>query len=164
MCADAVSLTLCTWNLETEGLGDKETTVAAQADLTLDFAVDVASAEGGTVVKTCGELDVATAPLLREALMKAQSALLRRGPDHSLVVDLSGVTFADASALGVLAGAARRARRVGGEVVLRDPTRMTVRLLEITGLLRTFRVERQDGDGAAVRVRAYPPLPDRDVA
>ena len=138
--------------------------MSAQLDPSLDFSLAVAAAPGRTVVTTSGEVDAATAPMLREALMRAQAGLLRQGPEHSLVVDLSGVTFIDASALGVLAGAARRAHRVGGEIVLRDPTRMTVRLLEITGLLRMFRVERQGQDRVVVTAAATGALEDRDVA
>lgn len=121
-----------------------------RADFSSDFAVTVALVEGTTIVTTCGEVDVATAPVLREALVKAQ---LRDEPHHwdrPVVVDLSGVTFLDASALGVLAAAATRARRVGGDIVLRDPTPTAVRLLEITGLLRRFRLERESYEEAVV--------------
>ena len=123
-----------------------------RADCSSDFAVTVASVEGTTVVTTRGEVDVATAPVLREALVKAQPRHEPRRWDRPLVVDLSGVTFLDASALGVLAAAATRARRVGGDIVLRDPTPMALRLLEITGLLGRFRLEREnDAEGVPSR-------------
>jgi anti-anti-sigma factor len=120
-----------------------------RTDLLPEFSVTVATVEGRTVVTTCGEVDVASAPMLRAALHQVQAAPDGAVRDGTLVVDLSAVTFLDASALGVLAAAAMHARRSGGRVVLRDPTPIAVKLLEITGLLRVFLVERRDGGGAA---------------
>ena len=121
-----------------------------RVDCSSDFAVTVASVEGTTVVTTRGEVDVATAPVLREALVKAQPRHEPQRWDRPLVVDLSGVTFLDASALGVLAAAATRARRVGGDIVLRDPTPTALMLLEITGLLGRFRLERANDEAGVL--------------
>ncbi len=114
------------------------------------FAVAVVAVDGRRIVTACGEVDVTTAPQLRQALTEAQSGANRGASNDPVVVDLSGVTFLDASALGVLAAAAMRARQRGGEIVLRDPAPMAVRLLEITGLLQVFGVERRDGEGRAL--------------
>ncbi|HEX2274458.1 MAG TPA: STAS domain-containing protein [Acidimicrobiales bacterium] len=104
--------------------------------------MEVASADGETIVTARGDIDVTTAPKLRAAFLQAQTNG-RSVADRRVVVDMSGVTFLNASGLGVLAGAAVRARRAGGELLLRNPTPMTVRLLEITGLLQIFRLERR---------------------
>jgi anti-sigma B factor antagonist len=104
-----------------------------------EFAIATTVTRASALVAVRGDLDVATAPTLRTALAEASSAT------HALVVDVSGVTFMDASALGVLIGAARGARDRGHKVVLRGPSANTLRLLQVTGLLEVFRVEPSHG-------------------
>ena len=66
-----------------------------------DVELFVYRPRGWSVVEIDGELDVRCVPRLREVLARAGSRV---------VLDLSGVTFIDASGLGVLAAAADRAR------------------------------------------------------
>ena len=122
---------------------------------TQPFAVIVAAATAQMVVTVRGDVDVFTAPVLREALKRAEGQRLLGG--RPLVVDVSGVTFLDATGLGVLAGTAHRVHRRGGEIVLRHPSRMTMRVLEITGLLSVFRIEQTADLGRL-------PVATRDVA
>jgi anti-sigma B factor antagonist len=84
------------------------------------FSLAVERSETGTVVSVAGELDVATAPALADALA---------GTHGDVTVDLRATTFADSAALAVLlaARAGRRMRverRTGGAVA---------RLLALTG-------------------------------
>ena len=73
--------------------------------------------EGTTaIVAVSGELDLASVPQLRSCL----TDLIGRG-EHRMVVDLSGVTFCDSTALGVFVGAHRRVTSGGGKVEFRDP-------------------------------------------
>ncbi len=69
-----------------------------------DFSVAVEHVNGAVLLRPVGELDVATAPELRRALNAAV------GTHRAVVVDLSGVTFADCAGLRPL----RRAIREGG--------------------------------------------------
>ena len=87
----------------------------------------------GVVVFAEGDLDIDTAPTLRELL----SELIGRG-DVELVVDVRDVAFMDSTGLGVLVGAVKRARAAGGNLVLRHPTRHIRRVLEVTGLTNVF--------------------------
>lgn len=99
----------------------------------LDF---VAQTVGGiTITELTGDLDIASAPALREQLL----SLLRPG-HSSLVIDLSKVTFADASGLAVLVSTARRARLLGGFLRLAAVSPPTGRVLHITGLDRNFAI------------------------
>lgn len=61
-----------------------------------------------------GEIDLATIPDLRTALVK----LVGNNPGSVVAVDLDGVTACDDLGLGVLLGTAGRARETGGDLVV----------------------------------------------
>ncbi len=58
----------------------------------------------------------------------------------SILVDLSGATFIDSTTLGVLMGAVRRLRPLGGEVAIACADPNICRIFEITLLDRVFRI------------------------
>jgi len=99
------------------------------ADPGLGLAAQTAG--GITIAELTGELDIASAPALREQLL----SLL--GPGSSrLVIDLSEVSFCDASGLAVLVNTGRRARLLGGFLRLAAVSPQVARVLNITGLDR----------------------------
>lgn len=100
-----------------------------------DFHVEALADSTPPVITVSGEIDVATAPQLREAL----HGVIARG-EATVVLDLLGVTFLDSTALGVLVGALKRCRELGGElhVVVADPR--IVKIFEITGLTSVFSI------------------------
>jgi anti-sigma B factor antagonist len=81
-----------------------------------------------------GELDLATAPRLKWPLVDAIDAGAR-----VLIVDLSGVTFMDSTALGVLIGV-RRTLKLGSRlaIVCTDPE--VLKIFEISGLDAVFQI------------------------
>lgn len=90
--------------------------------------------EGKTpVVTVVGEIDVATAPQLRERL----HAVIARG-EPTVVLDLLGVTFLDSTALGVLVGALKRCRELGGELHIVVADARIMKIFDITGLTKVF--------------------------
>jgi anti-anti-sigma factor len=91
---------------------------------------------GGPVLVLVGRLDVATVADVREALQRAID-----GGEGPLVVDLAQVEVMDATGLGVLVGAHRRAGRCGRTLVLRHVPPRLSRLLTATRLHRILRVE-----------------------
>ena len=91
--------------------------------------------DGLGVVALSGEVDIYTAPQFKECMLE----LLDAGVDR-LVVDLSGVTFIDSTALGVLIGGVRRVRTAGGAMALVVTSRSVERVLSITGLDRVFTI------------------------
>jgi anti-sigma B factor antagonist len=124
---------------------------------------------GITVAELTGELDVARAPALRDQLL----SLLRPGSSR-LVIDLSKVSFCDASGLAVLVNTGRRARLLGGYLRLAAVSPQAGRVLNITGLHRHLAIfptvqaavtgeqAAQHGTaGAAARGRADPGPPHR---
>ena len=89
------------------------------------------TAGGTTIAELTGELDIASAPALRDQLL----SLLRPGSSR-LVIDLSRVSFCDASGLTVLVNTARRARLLDGFLRLAAVSPQVGRVLNITGLHR----------------------------
>ena len=82
-----------------------------------------------------GEVDILTSAFLRQELIN-----LANPPLPSQIVDLRGVTFMDATGLGVFVGAQKRAAAVGAEIILVMEQPFLDRLFRITGLNRAFRV------------------------
>jgi anti-sigma B factor antagonist len=87
------------------------------------------------VVGVTGELDVASAPTLRDTLL----ALLNRGVD-SLVVDLRGVTFIDSTGVGSLLRIHHRQGLLGGRVHFVADQPAVLRVLELMQLTRRLHV------------------------
>jgi anti-sigma B factor antagonist len=89
----------------------------------------VECAQGGALVWLRSEHDRATRATLSEAI--GASVTLGRG---DLVIDLSGVTFMDASTVGVIVDARTGLRYRDRDLVLRDPSSCARRLIELCGL------------------------------
>ena len=90
--------------------------------------------ESGTVVRLHGRLDVSAATDARLALARAVD-----DGDGELVVDLADVDGVDATGLGVLVGAHRRAQRAGRTLVLHHVPDPVGRMLFVTRLDRVLR-------------------------
>ena len=86
-----------------------------------------------TVVEVGGEIDVYTAPQLRERVVE----LVADG-QVDLVLDLSGVEFLDSTGLGVLVGALNRVRAQDGSLALVLTQERILKIFEITGLRKVF--------------------------
>jgi len=97
----------------------------------LDIKVD----RDGTncVVTLEGEIDVYTAPRLKDALVEAIE-----GGCVDVIVDLEGVAFIDSSGLGVLVGALRRAKERSGAVRLVCTRGSILKIFRVTGLDKVF--------------------------
>src|ERR1700730_16014466 len=88
-----------------------------------------------TVIRLQGEVDIYSAPKLREKIIE----LVNQGR-RLVVIDLDAVEFLDSTGLGVLVGGLKRLRSQGGELSLvctRDRIR---RLFELTRLDTAFQI------------------------
>ena len=95
----------------------------------------VPGCDGAVIVTLRGELDIVSAPAVRERLL----SLLR--PDASrLVIDMSAIRYADASGLAVLVSTQRRAVLLGGTLRLAAVQPEVARVLTVTGFSRQFAV------------------------
>jgi anti-sigma B factor antagonist len=81
----------------------------------------------GTVLQVEGELDMATAPALEDALADAGFA-------ERLVIDLTACTFVDSSAVRVLVSSARDSEAASGSLALVVADPGILRVLEISGV------------------------------
>lgn len=97
----------------------------------LGLSLSSQTERGFAIAALGGELDIAAAPMLREKLL----AML--GPAASrLIIDLSAISYADATGLAVLVATARRAGLLGGFLRLAAPSPEAADVLSITGLDR----------------------------
>jgi anti-sigma B factor antagonist len=101
----------------------------------LNFEVAESERAGTAVLRVQGEVDVSTAPQLREQLL----ALSEQGTTVA-VVDLSAVSFVDSTALGVLVSGAKGLRGAGGDLRLVVTEPRITKVFAITGLTDTFRI------------------------
>ena len=99
------------------------------------FDFMVARGNGRAEVHLIGDLDISTAPLLREGLLE----VLADG-SGDITVDMARLGFIDSTGLSVLVGAFKRARQSGREMVLRNPQPPARKVLEISGLDTVIRI------------------------
>lgn len=102
----------------------------------MELDIVVSAAGGHPLIGLRGEIDLATLPRLHDALIKAMAETA----GSTIIVDLDGVHACDDAGLGVLLGAAGRARADNGDLVAvcSDPTLRE--RLERTGFARAVRV------------------------
>jgi anti-sigma B factor antagonist len=101
----------------------------------MDLGLDVTDGEGYAVLAVRGEVDVYTAPRLRERLVE----MVSQG-QHRVIVDLEGVDFLDSTGLGVLVGGLKRLRSHEGDLTLVCTQRRILKVFEITGLTKVFAI------------------------
>jgi anti-sigma B factor antagonist len=89
--------------------------------------------DGNQIISVTGELDIATA----EQAYTYISDMIDAWP-APVSVDLSGLTFCDASGLGALARTARHARQAGRQLKLTAARPSLVKIMRITGLDRAY--------------------------
>lgn len=101
----------------------------------MEISVSRPSDGGFTVVVVNGDVDVHSAPHLRDALLE----LIEDGNGEA-VLDLDAVSFIDSTGLGALVSAYGAARDKGGALPLVCTSVRTLRLFAITGLDAVFDV------------------------
>ncbi len=101
-----------------------------------DFAItEHAVDEERHVLAVRGEIDVSTAPRLKQALEES----IDRGRTR-IAIDLAETESLDSAALGVLIGAVRRLRPSDGALVLAAINDNVAKTFEITGLDQIFTI------------------------
>jgi anti-sigma B factor antagonist len=88
-----------------------------------------------TVIALNGDLDVSSAPLLRDLLQQ----LIDEGQNQFLL-DLSGVGFIDSSGLGIFVNAYKKTRSAGGTVKLLNPQEAVRKVFSLTQTDKVFSI------------------------
>ena len=86
-----------------------------------------------TVIAVGGEIDVYTAPKLRDKITELVNA-----GHHDLLVDMEKVEFLDSTGLGVLVGGLKRVRSYDGTLSLVCSQEKILKVFRITGLTKVF--------------------------
>ncbi|HEY0216206.1 MAG TPA: anti-sigma factor antagonist [Cellulomonas sp.] len=101
----------------------------------MDVSVASRTVDGRTVVDVAGEIDVYTAPALREKL----TSLVDEGR-IDLVVNLTDVRFMDSTGLGLLVGVLKRVRGLDGRLQLVIDSERLLKVFRITALTQVFTI------------------------
>ena len=107
----------------------------------MDLTLTTREADGKTVVSVGGEIDVYTAPKLRDKiteLVGAGNYKLVADGRYRIVIDMEGVEFLDSTGLGVLVGGLKKVRAHDGTLELVCNQDRLLKIFRITGLAKVF--------------------------
>jgi anti-anti-sigma factor len=108
----------------------------------LALIVHIRTIPAPTLVTVAGEIDMLTAPQLRDHL--------RPLPDDDLVLDISEVRLLAAAGLRVILDLQNRRIRTGAQLVLAAPSASVRRVLCVTGLDKTLPIAASVEDAVAL--------------
>lgn len=101
----------------------------------MDLNISTEERAGVAIIALDGELDVYTAPRLRDAIVA-----LDAGGQAWVVMDLERCEYYDSTGLGVIVGALKRARARGGDIALVVTSERMLKPLRTSGLIKVFAV------------------------
>ncbi len=99
----------------------------------MDFELGARRLGERTVITVAGDLDVLTAPRLRDQLVDVID-----GGGRHILVDLTSCEFIDSSGLSALVTALKRVRSTGGDLGLVCPPGNVRRIIELVALDQVF--------------------------
>ncbi len=112
----------------------------------MDLKLGHYAKDGIEVIDIRGEIDMYTAPRLRELLID----LVSKG-SYQLVVNLDKVGFLDSTGLGVLVGGLKRVRAHDGSLDLVCTQQRILKIFRITGLTEVFGIYETADQAIAAR-------------
>ena len=112
----------------------------------MDLKLGHYSKDGIEVIDVGGEIDIYTAPRLRELLIDLVSK-----NNYQLIVNLDKVEFLDSTGLGVLVGGLKRMRAHDGSLDLVCTQEPILKIFRITGLTKVFGIYRSVDQAIAAR-------------
>ncbi len=101
----------------------------------MDLSLECREADGRALVTVGGEIDVYTAPRLRDQITELVGAGV-----YQIVVDLQAVEFLDSTGLGVLVGGLKKVRANDGSLELVCSQERLLKIFRITGLAKVFTI------------------------
>ena len=107
----------------------------------MDLSLETRQEDGRTIVAVGGEIDVYTAPKLRDKITE----LVGEG-NHQLVIDMENVDFLDSTGLGVLVGGLKKVRAHDGSMELICTQERLLKIFRITGLAKVFAIHESQSE------------------
>ena len=105
----------------------------------MDLSLETRQEDGHTIIEVGGEIDVYTAPKLRDKITE----LVGNG-DYNLVIDMEKVDFLDSTGLGVLVGGLKKVRAHEGSMELICSQDRLLKIFRITGLAKVFTIHESE--------------------
>ncbi|PUA82827.1 STAS domain-containing protein [Nocardioides currus] len=99
----------------------------------MDLTLATREEDGRAIVAVGGEIDVYTAPKLRDQITELVGA-----GSYNIVIDLEAVEFLDSTGLGVLVGGLKKVRAHDGSLELVCSQERLLKIFRITGLAKVF--------------------------
>ena len=99
----------------------------------MDLTLATRDVDGTTIVAVGGEIDVYTAPKLRDKITELVAA-----GTYDIVIDMEAVEFLDSTGLGVLVGGLKKVRAHDGSLQLVCTQDRLLKIFRITGLAKVF--------------------------
>src|SRR2546427_11290404 len=99
----------------------------------MDLELETTERDGVAVLTLRGEIDVYTAPRMRQAIVDLVDA-----GSLNIVVDMGMVDFLDSTGLGVLVEGLKRVRTRSGNLTLVATQDKILKIFDITGLNKAF--------------------------
>jgi anti-sigma B factor antagonist len=105
------------------------------------FAIERTRVNDGACFAVAGEVDVETAPRMRDALLETIAE------EEAVILDLGSVTFMDSTGLSAMVAVGQAAKANGVALRLREVPPRVMKLLTLTGLDGVLTVEAVPSDG-----------------
>ena len=105
----------------------------------MDLTLTTRQVGGHTLVSVGGEIDVYTAPKLRDKITELVNA-----GHHTLIIDMEKVDFLDSTGLGVLVGGLKKIRAQDGSMSLICSQDRLLKIFRITGLAKVFTIHESE--------------------
>ncbi len=112
----------------------------------VDLKLGHYSKDGIEVIDVGGEIDIYTAPRLRELLIDLVSK-----NNYQLIVNMDKVEFLDSTGLGVLVGGLKRVRAHDGSLDLVCTQERILKIFRITGLTKVFGIHQTVNQAIAAK-------------
>jgi anti-sigma B factor antagonist len=107
----------------------------------VDLSLETRQVDDKTIVAVGGEIDVYTAPKLRDKITE----LVGEG-FYNLIIDMEKVDFLDSTGLGVLVGGLKKVRAHEGSMELICHQDRLLKIFRITGLAKVFTIHESEAN------------------
>jgi anti-sigma B factor antagonist len=122
-------------------ISDACRTPAGRLAVPMDLDLESTRRGSASVLTLRGEVDVYTAPRLRQAIVDLVDA-----GSPLVVVDMANVDFLDSTGLGVLVEGLKRARARSSDLAIVATQDKILKIFDITGLNKAFAIHRTVDD------------------